>query len=65
MLAQAGISLEGAGLPDRRAALNAIMDEAPGALVEQLLRVVLGGVLRPAPQQPSGPADPSPTASAG
>lgn len=47
MLAQAGISLDGGGLPDRRAALNAIMDEAPAPLVERLLCEVLGQVLSP------------------
>jgi hypothetical protein len=50
MLAVAGISLEGADLPDRRATLNAIIDAAPGPLVERLLVEVLGQVLRPSAQ---------------
>ena len=56
MLAQAGISLDGASLPDRRAVLNAIMDEAPGPLVERLLCEVLGQVLRPSPTVGTEPA---------
>jgi len=50
VLAAAGISLDGASLPERRATLNAIIDAAPGALVETLLVAVLGNVLRPSPQ---------------
>ena len=49
MLAQAGISLDGGGLPERKAMLNAIMDQAPAPLVERLLCEVLGQVLRPSP----------------
>ncbi len=47
VLAAAGISLEGDSLPTRRATLNAIIDEAPSALVERLLVEVLGRVLLP------------------
>ena len=47
MLSVAGISLDGADLPDRRATLNAIIDAAPGPLVERLLIEVLGQVLLP------------------
>ncbi len=50
VLAAAGISLEGTDLPDRRATLNAIIDAAPGPLVERLLVEVLGNVLRPSRQ---------------
>jgi glutamate/tyrosine decarboxylase-like PLP-dependent enzyme len=50
MLSVAGISLDGNDLPDRRATLNAIIDAAPGALVERLLVEVLGQVLLPSKQ---------------
>jgi glutamate/tyrosine decarboxylase-like PLP-dependent enzyme len=54
VLAAAGISPDGDSLPERRATLNAIIDAAPEALVERLLIEVLGGVLRPSPQEPTG-----------
>ena len=47
MLSVAGISLDGNDLPERRATLNAIIDAAPGPLVERLLVEVLGQVLLP------------------
>ena len=47
VLAVAGIDPDGDGLPERRAMLNAIIDAAPGPLVERLLMEVLGQVLRP------------------
>lgn len=40
------------GLPERRAALNAIIDAAPPRLVERLLVEVLGQLLLPTPQRP-------------
>jgi hypothetical protein len=47
VLAAAGISLDGSGLPQRKAEMNAILDEAPDALVERLLLEVVGRILRP------------------
>ena len=47
VLAVAGIDPDGDGLPERRAMLNAIIEAAPGPLVERLLMEVLGQVLRP------------------
>ena len=52
VLAAAGLSLDGGSLPERRAEMNAIIDEAPGPLVESLLVEVLGRILRPPPQPP-------------
>ncbi len=44
---EGGESSAGAALPDRRAEINAIMDEAPQPLVERLLMEVLGQLLTP------------------
>jgi sphinganine-1-phosphate aldolase len=50
VLAAAGIDLSVGGLPTRRAQINAIIEQAPPRLVEELLAEVLGRILRPSPQ---------------
>jgi sphinganine-1-phosphate aldolase len=50
VLAAAGIDLSAGGLPVRRAQINAIIEQAPPRLVEELLAEVLGRILRPSPQ---------------
>jgi hypothetical protein len=50
VLAAAGIDLSVGGLPKRRAPINAIIEQAPPRLVEELLAEVLGRILRPPPQ---------------
>lgn len=48
ILGAAGLHLDAdASLPSRRAELNAIIDQAPGPLVERLLLEVVGQILRP------------------
>ena len=48
LLAIAGLDQPGGGLPDRMAPVNALLDAAPGELVEQLLIEVVGRLYRPA-----------------
>jgi sphinganine-1-phosphate aldolase len=48
ILSVAGLDFDGdASVPSRRAELNAIIDQAPGPLVERLLIEVIGQILRP------------------